>query len=232
MSHDLIDEVPPIFLQLYEYEHIVTSPSLTGELYTGPLETVEARMALGALPKLVHAIDRAKSNSNLALSWRNYNVGSSAVMCNFETGRIGFLDGYNVKPSENDSSLNLHAEQIAIAKGRYHGLNKVIGITVYADPINDDANPNGHPTLRPCGRCTDMFTEIPEVDERTLVLGSNQDMSICELYTVGSLLDPSTPKLVDRTFSLQSEDDLQHYDREINPYLIHPIFNMFGVKIS
>ncbi len=232
MSHDLIDQVPPVFLQLSDYEHIVTSPSLTGELYTGSLETAEARMTLGALPKLVHAIDRAKSNSILAQSWRNYNVGSSAVMCNFETGRVGFLDGYNIKPSEGDGYLNLHAEQIAIAKGRYNGLNKVIGITVYADPINDDANPNGHPTLQPCMRCTDMFEEIPEVDEKTLVLGSNLDLSVCELYTVGSLFSPGTPKLVDKTFSLQKAEDLQHFDREINPYLVHPIFSMFGVSVG
>lgn len=227
MSADIVDTVPAAFRALGEYEYVITSPTLRGEVYSGPPETLEARTAIGALSKLVHAADRAKESSSLAMSWRSYNVGSSAIMCNFETGQMGFLDGYNVKPDSGDSSINLHAEQVAIAKGRSKALNRVIGISVYADPANDDANPDSYPTLRPCNRCVQMFVDIAEVEPSTLVLGANIDLSVCELYSVESLIDPKVPKLVEKPFALQTEGDLEYYDREIQPQLFQPILNLF-----
>jgi cytidine deaminase len=228
MTQDIVDSVPRSFLALQVDEHVFSSPTLRGELYSGPPETLEARTAIGALTKLVHAADRAKENSSLALSWRNYNVGSSAIMCNFETGQMGFFSGFNVKPDQGQSSLNLHAEQVAIAKGRAQGLNRVIGISVFADPTDDDANPDNNATLRPCNRCVQMFVDIPEVTDNTLVLGTNEDLSVCELYTAGSLVQPEMPKLVPGHFALQSEHDLEYYDREIQPQLILPILSLYG----
>jgi cytidine deaminase len=232
MATDLIGEVPEAFLGLHPFEFIFPSPTLLGEVYSGPPGWLEAQMAIGAMSKLVHAADRAKDSSLFALSWRNYRVGSSAFMCNFETGNMGFLDGFNVKPDSKASSLNLHAEQIAIAKGRAQGLNRVIGITVYADPDNDDANPNKYTTLRPCGRCVEMFKSIPEVTENTLILGTNLDLSECELYTARSLFDQNVPMLVPEPFALVTEDDLTYYDRNIQPYLINPMYEMFMQKTA
>ena len=227
MKTDIIDAVPAAFLTLGAGEYVHDSPTLRGEMYAGPPETLEARTAVGALSKLVHAADRAKDSSGRALSWRNYNVGASAVMFNFELGQFGLFDGFNVKPETGTSSLNLHAEQVAIAKGRSRGLNKVIGISVYADPFDDDANPNMHATLPPCSRCVQMFADIPEVSPNTLVLGSNLDLSVCELYTIASLTDPAIPKLVDEPFSLQTEDDLEHYDRVIRPAIFFTVMNLY-----
>jgi cytidine deaminase len=228
MWQDIIDEVPRSFLALQADEHVFNSPTLRGEVYSGPPGTLEARTAIGALTKLVHAADRAKENSTLALSWRSYNVGSSAIMCNFETGQMGFFSGFNVKPDKGQSSLNLHAEQVAIAKGRAQGLNKVVGISVYADPNDTDANPNEHATLRPCNRCVQMFVDIPEVNDTTLVLGTNTDLSVCELYSAGSLVDQDKPRLVEEPFALQTESDLEYYDRVIQPQLILPILNLYA----
>lgn len=227
MTRDIVDEVPDAFRTLHTNEYVFTSPTLRGEVYSGPAETLEARTAIGALTKLVHAADRAKNRSDLALSWRDYKVGASAVMCNFETGQMGFLDGYNVKPETGNSSLNLHAEQVAIAKGRSQGLNRVIGISVYADPNDDDANPYGYATLRPCNRCVQMFADIPEVGPNTLVLGVSPDLTVCELYNVDSLITADKPFLVSKPFSLKSEEDLNYYDRVIQPQLILPLMKMF-----
>ncbi len=238
-ERDLISEVPKTFLGLSEKENIIFSPSLAGELYTGPPETLEARTAIATLTGLVHAAYRAKNAADLALSWRNYNVGASAVMCNFEKGYIGYLDGYNVKPSPGDSEINLHAEQVAIAKGRMRGLNRVMGIAVFADPDNDDANPLGTETLRPCGRCTEMFQVTPEVDERTLVLGTNLNFTKCELYTVGALQKAQTEdnklihdKLVSDPFPLAAEEDFDYYDRCLKPHLTMAVFALYGIDPS
>jgi cytidine deaminase len=228
MPRDIVNQVPRSFLALEQDEYIFSSPTLRGEVYSGPPETLEARTAIGALTKLVHAADRARNSSTLALSWRNYNVGSSAIMVNFNTGQMGFFSGFNVKPDEGQGSLNLHAEQVAIAKGRAHGLNRVIGITVYADPNDKDANPDEYATLRPCNRCVQMFQNIPEVTDNTLVLGTNTDLTICELYNAGSLSEEGAPKLVDEPFALRNKSDLEYYDRVIQPQLILPILNLYA----
>lgn len=239
MSVNLIDQVPELFAQLTKHEYIFESPSLRGDLYTGPAETLEARTAIGALTGLVHGANRAELASQNAVSWRNFNVGASASMCNFKTGRMGFLDGYNVKPKENSSSLNLHAEQIVLRKGRDNGLDRMVGIAVYADAVDDNANPYNTATLRVCGRCVTMFATAPEVDDRTIILGTNLDMSMCELYTFGALKSARLENnalthdlLVPESFSLQSEEDLEQYDREIKPKLVSTIYNLYSETAS
>lgn len=228
---DLLESVPPVYLQLAAHERVLYSPTLAGELYDWPPEIIEAQTAIGALTGLVNAAYRARQANELALSWRNYRVGASAYMCNFQTGYFGYLDGFNVKPQSGQEGLNLHAEQIAVAKGRLKGLNRLMGIAVYADPFNDDANPNKNITLRVCSRCVGMFEIAPEVDERTLILGTNPDFTKCELYTFGSLLVPEGTEqelLVPEPFALATEDDLEYYDRRIQPYLVKPILEMYA----
>lgn len=237
LEQDLISQVPASELVLEPHERAIESYALKGFIYTGPPETIEARTAIGALTGLVNAIYRAQNSSSFARSWRGYKVGASAAMGNFDTGFMGYFDGYNVKPEEGSDGLNLHAEQIAIAKGRILKLNRVLGIAVYADPVNDDANPYANPTLRPCGRCVGMFESIPEVDDRTLVLGSNLDLSVCELYTFGALKKAKIDdgkfiheKLVEQPFGLKTEEDLEHYDRNIKTLLTLTIMALYDKK--
>lgn len=223
---DLIEDVPERYLVRSIYDVIGYSAALTGEFPVGPVETIEASTAMAALTGLVFAANRARNAAAWAQSWRDYRVGATAAMVNFETGAIGYMDGHNVKPGP-DSEINLHAEQIAVAKGRRNGLNRLIGIAVYADPDNDDANPQHYATLRPCKRCIGMLDLAPEADERTLVLGTNPDLSICELYTFGRLLYEQPTGFSIGPFSLKSDADLDHYDRAIQPYLLAPITKLY-----
>lgn len=224
---DLVEDVPEAFLGLSEREHILFSPSIRGELITGSTETLIARTAVAAVVGLVHAAYKAQESSYQALSWRDFNVGSSAAMYNFETGYFGYLDGYNVKPESGKSSLNLHAEQISLAKGRRYGLDRMLGIAVYADPTDDDANPDQYPTLRPCSRCVGMFQDAKEVDNNLLILGTNQDFSNCEIYTLGSMTEDKNEILTDIIFPLQNEEDLDLFDHEIIPSLICKVMNIY-----
>jgi cytidine deaminase len=230
-NKDLIDAVPVIFSSLTQSDTVFFSPSISGELYTGPPETRDARLAIGALTNLVHAATRASRIAEQAISWRNYNVGSTAIMVNFDTGKMGYIGGCNIKPSEGDSNLNIHAEQMAISKGRRGDLTTVVGLSVFADPNNFDANPTSRPTLAPCGRCIDMFAEIPEIVDTTLILGTNQNFDTCELYTFGELTGKNKP-LVGNTFSLETENDLEGYDRDIKPQLVPKILEVFSYFAS
>lgn len=226
---DLIAEVPEAFVRLSERDRVMSLPSLRGELSTGPIETLEARTAIAALTGLVFAAKRASEAARNAISWRNYRVGATAVMVDFASGRLGYLDGYNVKPRDGMDGINLHAEQIAVAKGRRHGLSRLVAMAVCADPEDPNANPLSLPTLRPCNRCIDMLVATPEADERTLILGVSPDFSQCEVYTFGSLTDADRPNstLTQVPFALNTEGDLDIYDRLTQPQLIPAINAMY-----
>lgn len=123
---DLIGEVPAAFLQISEAERPFYSPSLSGELQTGPIETLEARVAVAALTNLILAITKSADAYHQALSWRDFKVGSTAIMTNLEQGTMAYVDGFNVKPDSGKVGLNIHAEQMAISKGRRLGLSRVL----------------------------------------------------------------------------------------------------------
>lgn len=229
-SPDLIANVPQRYLQPLRIDRIVYSPSLRGEVWTGPPVTLAARTTIAALTGLVFAAQQAIHARSLAESWRDYKVGATAAMVDFDTGSLGYLSGYNVKPSQNDSATNLHAEQVAVAKGHLYGLTRLVGIAINADPQCSDANPLSLPTLRPCKRCVDMLEAAPEVDERTLVLGTAPDLGICEIYPFGSLTGATRPDdpFSLTPFSLKTEGDLETYDNVIQPQLIGAINDMYG----
>ncbi len=225
---DLINDVSNSFRELTIHDRIGYSPSIGADIDTGSKDTLKARVAIAALTGLVFAAERARNAATLAQSWRNFNVGATAAMYNYSTGRFGYLDGYNVKPSK-EGGLNLHAEQIALSKGRSNSLNRLVGIAIYADPNDEDSNPNRLNTLPPCDRCINMMTSAPEVDDRTLILGTNQDLSLCELYTFGSLTGKESAFFKLPAFSLKNDSDLEIYDKEIQPIAMSKIFRLFGL---
>lgn len=222
----LIDVVPPAFTALTQHDSLFYSPSIAGELYTGPVESLQQRVAIGALTNLVHAAYRSSQAAKHSLSWRNFAVGSSALMTNYDTGMMGMMSGFNVKPESGRVGLNIHAEQMAISKGRRAGLNRVVGITVYAEPHDDDANPFHRPTLAPCARCVDMFIDAPEVDNETIVLSTDTTMKVCELYSVGNLTYSGAPRLIEDPFSLETDKDLEVYDRTFKFEAIQAIIQL------
>lgn len=145
-----------------------------------------ALIALASLNNFVALIRSAAKSSEIAMSWRNYIVGAAVLAYNLDTPAMGTMVGGNIKP-EQTGGLNLHAEQIALAKASNNNLDYIFGIAVWGDPTDLDANPNHSPTRTPCRRCDKMFSELPEVKPDTLIVSSNADLSVCELYTVEEL---------------------------------------------
>lgn len=219
---DLIDAVPSAYTVCDPTEQPIQSFSLTA-LRQQVYPPAEFLIACQSLPTLAGTLNKAQEALILARSHREYLVGAVAVMFNLERGEMAILKGFNIKPQKGSVGDNLHAEQIAIAKGRRLGLNMLAAISVIADPDDLDANPSKHPTLPPCTRCTEMFKTAPEVSEKTIVLGANLDSTICELYTVGHLYNPynaednphGVKKIVDGTFALQTDADLDYFDDAI-----------------
>lgn len=219
---DLINAVPAAYTVCDPTEQPIQSLSLAA-LRRQDYPPAEFLVACQSLPTLAGTLNKAQEALALARSHREYLVGAIAVMFNLDRGEMAILKGYNIKPLKGDGGDNLHAEQIAIAKGRRLGLDILAAISVIADPDDADANPRKLPTLPPCPRCTNMFDTAPEVSENTIVLGANLDLTVCELYSVGHLYNPydeednpaGVKKIVDGTFALQTDADLDYFDHDI-----------------
>lgn len=231
---DLIDQVPNAYKVLSPAEQPYFYPSLTIK-DTDPTFPLSFRIASQAIINLAATLNRAQQATELARSHRDYRVGAVAVMYNLDEAIMAVLKGYNIKPDKGSGGDNFHAEQIAIAKGRSLGLDNLAAISVIADPDDEDANPRNLPTLPPCTRCVGMFKEEPEVTPTTTVLGSNLDLKVCELYDVAHLYNPydaahnpsGVRKLVERTFSLATLQDMDTFDHDIAPYVIDRMLSSF-----
>lgn len=180
--NDLLTAVPEVFLGKHVLDR--RTPLLGREFK--PEGYDPALVAIASINNLIWLIRAAQQTAPQALSWRDYKVGSAVLAYDFETPAMGITVGMNIKPDQ-DGSINLHAEQLALAKARRMKLNHVMAIAVWGDPTDANANPSGESTLRPCRRCDDMLRAIPEVKTETLILSGNSDLSVCELYTAMEL---------------------------------------------
>src|SRR5687768_14678056 len=173
----LIEQVPEELLTAEPRDKIT-------ELLRQPEEYDPALVTLSSLTNLVYLIRAAKQASAKASSWRDFNVGAAAMAYDLSRGRIGFLLGYNFKPV-NPGEVNIHAEQIVIAKARYHGLDRIFSMAVWGKEQPDQQSDILSATLHPCGRCREMMrTEAPEITPETVILSGNADFSVCEIFTL------------------------------------------------
>ncbi len=189
-------------------------------------------VAIGAINGLIAQIRKAKSAAGMAWSWRGYRVGAAGIAFDFERRIYGSFVGANIKPAQ-DSPMNIHAEQMVIAKARFHKLPSIIALAVWGDPNDTDSNPNGAKTRRPCLRCDHMFIEEPEVSDRTLILSSNQDFTACEFYTVRELhdfyLNNESGQLTDvPIYDLSDSMNDSDYNNRIEiPHLLPKVLRLF-----
>lgn len=223
---DLIDEVPEAYLQTHRLDSIVWLP--TAEIRGEPYDP--AMVAVASLNNFVWLIRAAARGSEQADSWREYKVGSAILGYNFDDGILGITVGFNIKPQEGEG-LNIHAEQMAVAKARLHRLTHIFGIAVWGDETDLDANPSHAPTLRPCKRCSGMFDECDAIKENTLILSGNKGLSTCEIYTKKQLVEhyeQGTSISDIPLYSLAEDMDDKYYTEQVLiPHLLPMVARLY-----
>lgn len=228
---ELIKDVPEVFLAMQEHDAVMP---LYGQNYD------HSQVAIASLNTFIWQVRTAARTAQLAESWRDYKVGSSVLGYNFKERIMGITNGMNIKPQQESGGWNLHAEQIALAKAERFNLNHIFGIAVIGDESDLDANPEQHPTLRPCRRCSDMFTDIDAIGDETLVLSATRDLGACELYSVKELRDHYAGQGSDATLSevpvhSLSDDmnDVDYTEEILIPYLLPKIARLYpGTQIA
>jgi cytidine deaminase len=133
---------------------------------------------------LLYAMQCAREAYPLAVSWRDFKVGATAVGV---TPKYQFLTGVNIKPDE-DSSINIHAEQLALQKARDRGFTAVRMLVVVGNTQPDTQSGHEMHTLHPCGLCRQVIEDDPMVDnEVTLIASTTPDFHTLELYNLEGL---------------------------------------------
>lgn len=149
----------------------------------------EARhMALTITPAyLLLALQRAREAQTQAVSYRDFRVGAAAVTLTASPPRIQIVTGINVKPDQT-TSMNVHAEQVALQKVDDRGFNYVSILAVVGETQADTQSGQQTATLHPCGLCRNVMDEHSGINpELTLLASALPDLRTIELYNLSSL---------------------------------------------
>jgi cytidine deaminase len=151
-------------------------------------EYTKEHIALSLTPgNLLLALHRAREAYELAVSYRNFKVGAAIVGLAFTPSRFQIMTGVNVKPDE-ESSMNVHAEQVALQKTRDRKFDAASMIVVVGNTQSDKQSGSEMPTLHPCGICRGVMFDDPLVDsDVSLIASALPDFSKIELYSLTSL---------------------------------------------
>jgi cytidine deaminase len=160
---------------------------------------------------LLFTMQKARDAFPLAKSYRDFKVGAAVV--GIEPA-YQFLTGVNLKPEE-DSVVNIHAEQLAMQKARDRGYSAIRTIVVVGNTQTDTQSGHEMHTLHPCGLCRDVMEHDPMVDnEVTLIASTTPDFLTLELYNLHGL------KAFHET---GSEEGIARFTFEDLPHLFDPI---------
>lgn len=137
---------------------------------------------------LLFALHRAREARELAVSYRDFNVGAAIVALGLGgPASYQVLTGINIKPDET-SQLNGHAEQMAIYKANDRDFNAVSIVAIVGETQPDQQSGNHMHTLHPCGLCRDFMGEHPMIDdEATLFVTALPDLRTIELTNLAGL---------------------------------------------
>lgn len=193
-----------------------STETLEMELVFGHYGEIEAISTITP-PNILLALHRARKARELAVSHRTFNVGAAAVAVALGKPRLQILTGVNIKPDE-DSKLNVHAEQAALQKAIDRSYDRISVLAVVGDTQIDTQS--GHPmhTLHPCGLCRDKLGDSKLVDpESTLIVSATPDLRTMEAYNLNQLRqyhrDPRSIKLA--RFELPDMDLLKPVDESV-----------------
>lgn len=145
-------------------------------------------VALSITPAtLLFALNRAREARELAVSWRDFKVGASVVALGLGTPRYQLLTGVNVKPDE-ESAMNVHAEQSALQKVDDRNYSAVSMVAVVGETQNDTQSGKKMHTLHPCGLCRNVLANHPCVHpDNTLIVSALPSLRIIEASSLNGL---------------------------------------------
>ena len=125
-------------------------------------------------------IDMARQASKLAISYRNFRVGASALVVN-PSGQIAKFKAANLKPYPDGPKQC--AENALLSAVQKQGFNKVVGLFVTGPPQLDSASGMLLPTLHPCSDCRTLLAEHPAITDETVITTVNPQYDWFETYT-------------------------------------------------
>jgi cytidine deaminase len=131
---------------------------------------------------LLHEISEFRAR---AASYRDFRVSAGAWGTG-EAGRYGRVLGYNVKLDESDT-VNIHAEDIVLAKAKQAGLRSISVLAVVAPTQEDHASGKETATLHPCGRCRTTLSESPLITDDTLIVTARPDFTAIQLASLSAI---------------------------------------------
>ncbi len=136
---------------------------------------------------VLRALHHAREARDLAVSYRNFNVGAAVFALRNIPASTQIITGANIKP-DKDSSVNVHAEQSAIKRARQAGYTAISIIAVVGETQNDQQSGHEMCTLHPCGLCRAMLKNSPLIDnDLTLVATALPDLRTIELSSITKL---------------------------------------------
>lgn len=139
-------------------------------------------------PNVLMALHKARAAQELAVSYRDFKVGASAVALTRRGAGFQILPGINAKTNE-EGPLNMHAEQLALRTARVARADMVSIVAVVGETQADQQSGHEMHTLHPCGKCRTKLAENPMVDnEATLIFSALPDLRTIEAGTVNDLL--------------------------------------------
>ncbi len=139
-------------------------------------------------PNVLFALHKARKAQELAVSYRDFKVGSAIV--GLSRRNAGFLmsPGINAKTNE-DGPLNMHAEQLALRTAEAMGADMLSIVAVVGETQTDQQSGHEMHTLHPCGLCRGKLAVHPMIDNNaTLIFSAIPDLRTIEAGTVNDLL--------------------------------------------
>lgn len=122
-----------------------------------------------------------------AVSHRDFFVAAGALAVRGEHD-VGWMYGYNIKPDLSET-INIHAEDVVLAKAKYHGYEKIAMLAVVGQPQEDHYSGKHPATLHPCGRCRPMLANDSLMSRNSGVVTATPDGTAIEFGTLQNYLD-------------------------------------------
>lgn len=136
---------------------------------------------------ILFALNKARAARELAISYRDFTVGATLVGMKYRPSLLQDITGINIKPEE-ESAINIHAEQLALTKLEENGFESVSMVVVVGETQSDQQSGKAMHTLHPCGICRNILLASPMIDpELTLVVSALPSFKTIEIASLKDL---------------------------------------------